>query len=210
MVGIVVVFTRPRVAAGHLLVAWLGAAIVGLAAGGSYWHHYLLQLVPVAAVLGAIALTGKTWGRVVVVAGLATAVVTTGVRAVDAPRTSAASVVGREVGARAAPGDTALVLYTAPGVYRSSGVPSAYPYYWGTMVDDVPRAKTALLHLLSSPTRPTFVVLWSDWRAHARTIVPDIRRLLAEYYKDVATVCQHRIYERKDVRRHVPRRPACR
>src|SRR5207249_1597475 len=61
VVGIVVVFTRPRVAAGHLLVAWLGAAIVGLAAGGSYWHHYLLQLVPVAAVLGAIALTGKRW-----------------------------------------------------------------------------------------------------------------------------------------------------
>src|SRR4051794_13303126 len=45
----IVTLRRRRVTAG-VLAAWLGAGPAGVIAGGSYWSHYLIELVPVTVV----------------------------------------------------------------------------------------------------------------------------------------------------------------
>jgi hypothetical protein len=103
MVGLLILLTRhviPRLRHGDpLAVALVVMALygdVGIVAGGSFWTHYLIELVPVLS-LGA-ALAG---GRRVVLGVVAAAVVATGVGVVLGARTgepeATATTIGRLV-----------------------------------------------------------------------------------------------------------------
>jgi hypothetical protein len=181
------------------LAAWLGAGAVGVLGGGSYWPHYLIQLVAPASVLAAAALsTYRARGRVV--AALAAIAILGTVGAVGPARAiqqrEGVVAVANFVRAHARPGDTQYVMYARANVGYYTGLPSPYPYAWSLLVRAHPGATTRLRRLLQSPQRPTWIVGWQRpdrWQldpggatAHA----------LHTHYRVVARVHGHPIYHR--------------
>lgn len=111
----------------------LVSGLVGIVGGGSYWLHYLLQLVPCLA-LGAAVVLRTSWPRrpcqltagfaavsavVATVFGVATAA---SGRGPDASVISAADVLHRS----AHPGDTAVVTYGTANLLAATGMTSPY------------------------------------------------------------------------------------
>jgi 4-amino-4-deoxy-L-arabinose transferase-like glycosyltransferase len=185
------------------LSAWLAAGAVGVLGGGSYWPHYLIELVPVSCVTAAIVLANVRRRTRVAVLGVATtisilAAVGGAVYVAARPPHRPELAVARYVRAHARPGDTQYVMYARTNVVYYAGLPSPYPYAWSLMVRAVPGARTRLQRLLGSPARPTWVVEWQDddrWQLDPRGTTD---RLLARGYRSAAVVCGHPILLRAD------------
>ena len=148
-----------------VLGAWLGAGVAGVLAGGSYWPHYLIQLVAPASALAAVGLArvprGGRIAAVSVVAAVAIGVTAAGAASAQVhPRHVTERAIARFVAAHARPGDTQYVLYAHANLDEAIGLPSPYPYAWSLMVRGIPGAIGRLDHLLASPRRPTWVVGW--------------------------------------------------
>ena len=183
------------------LAAWLGAGAVGVLGGGSYWPHYLIQLLAPAAVLAAVALAGmRAVPRAVVVAGLATVAIVGTIDAVGPTRATRArsGVVdaGRYVRTHARPGDTQYVMYARANVGYYTGLPSPYPYAWSLLVRAHPGATARLRQLLASPRRPTWIVGWQRPKAWGLDPGGATARALHAHYRVVAHVHGHPIYHR--------------
>jgi 4-amino-4-deoxy-L-arabinose transferase-like glycosyltransferase len=184
--------------------AWLAGATVGVLAGGSYWGHYLIELMPVSCVAAAAGIAGRRRGARLVLTGACTAVALFAavggvVHHALHPAYQRELAVARYVRDHARPGDTQYVMYARANVNYYAGLPSPYPYAWSLMVRAVPDARARLQRLLASPHRPTWVVEWQDddiWR-----LDPGGRtdRLLARGYRLAATVAGHRIYRRPEL-----------
>jgi hypothetical protein len=200
------------------LCAWFAGGMVGVAGGGSYWPHYLIQLVPVTSVASALLLTAgpDVLRRGLVLCAAVAALVAAGasVSSVQAhlPHESSRAV-GRYLRDHARPSDTQYVLYARANVGYYSGLPSPYPYAWSLMVRAIPGAPAQLRRLLASPRRPTWVVRWQPPSAWGLDPRHRTQRLLREHYVRVASVGRHAILLRRDVARHrgiapAPRAPA--
>jgi hypothetical protein len=109
------------------LAAWLGAGAVGVLGGGSYWPHYLIELVAPASLLTGAALASVRARGVIVAALAAVAVVATvgGVAKARTLQTRHAVVpVAHYVRDHARPGDTQYVLYARANVGYYTGLPA--------------------------------------------------------------------------------------
>ena len=97
------------------LVAWLAAGVVGVLGGGSYWPHYLIQLVAPASLLAGAALARLRAGPRASPRGLVALAVIGTVGGADRCATPRARhgvlAVARYVRAHARPGDTQYVMY---------------------------------------------------------------------------------------------------
>lgn len=186
------------------LTAWLAAGSAGVLGGGSFWSHYLIQLVPACSVAGALALA-QVRPRIralTLTATVALACVTAigGVvylRDHGAPHLSEVSI-GRFIRGNARAGDTQYVLYARANVLYYAGLPSPYPYAWSLMVRARPGARQQLYRLLASGRRPTWLVQWQDadtWRIDRGDVID---RDLQREYRRVAVVCGRPIYLRRD------------
>ena len=188
----IVTLRRRRVTAG-VLAAWLAAGLAGVLGGGSYWAHYLIELVP-ATVVGVAALVA--WrpriGAPLAALALATGLVTS-IDHVALGRPGqyqhSALVLGDYLHARALPGDTAYVLYAKVNALYYSGLPSPFPYHWSLMMDSVPRAEGELRALLRSPRRPTWIVEAQSTTTFGLDRSGETRRLLARHYRVAARPC---------------------
>jgi hypothetical protein len=141
------------------LVSWLVASVVAVAAGGRFFLHYYLQLLPPLALLAAPALAGLAWTRSSRALRLTTALGVAlpalgswAAAALDArvrPEVAASTAVYREVGAfldaRAEHGETLLVWGNSPEIYhfarREMGTRFAFCNHlsgkiWGTAEDE--------------------------------------------------------------------------
>ena len=183
--------------------AWWAAATVGVFGGGSYWPHYLIQLVPVACVGAALALaTARARTRAAVLGASAAASLVTALGAAvhmagDPPHRQALAVA-EYVRDHARPGDTQYVMYARANVVYYTGLPTPYPYEWSLMVRAVPGARAQLQRLLGSTERPTWLVQWQDddrWRLDR---AERMDHLIARGYRLAAVVCGHPIYLRSD------------
>ena len=183
--------------------AWLAAAVVGVLGGGSYFAHYLLQLVPVGCVLCAagLALVPAPVGAaaLAVVAYLALTSANEGFEYLDHTTVHFRELaIGDYVREHAEPDDTVYVMYARPNVAYYAGLRHPYPYLWSLMVRVRPGAVARLRRELDSPQRPTWLVRWhhpSSWeldpgRATARAI--------DRHYRVAAIVCKVPIYVRRD------------
>jgi hypothetical protein len=176
---------------------------VGVLGGGSYWAHYLIELVPVSCVAAAAAIAARPARTRATLVGACSAVALIasagGVVHVNrTPPQQPELAVARYVRDHARPGDTQYVMYAQANVGYYAGLPSPYPYAWSLMVRAVPGARAQLQRLLGSARRPTWLVQWQDddvWQ-----LDPGGRtdRLLARGYRLAATVQGHRIYLRSD------------
>jgi len=175
------------------LAAWFAGAAAGVLAGGSYWPHYLIELVPVTCVAAALL---RPPARVLAaVTALSAAIAIAGGLAVHIhPPYRAERAAARYVRAHARPGDTQYVMYARANVLDAAGLPSPYPYAWSLMVRARPGAVAQLRRLLASPRRPTWIV---GWQAPGRWgLDPGGRtaHLLTTRYRRAAIVAGHPIY----------------
>ena len=162
---------RERVIAATL-VAWLAGGLAGVGGGGVFWAHYLMETVPVTAVLAGIALAHAP-SPVRMATAVVAVVLAAGasVGAVDYVADHRPHAVEREVGryihAHARPGDTEYVLYARANVLYYGALPTPFPYDWSLMMRVQTGARPALYRLLASPRRPTWLVPWQNddaWR----------------------------------------------
>ena len=195
VLGIALLHKRPVLCAA--LAAWLAAGVLGVLGGGSYWNHYLIELVPVATV-GTAALFSRH--RLPAMLGLCVLVVPAAIYMVGPIHQDradhyqrAARIVGRYVRSRALPGQTDYVLYSRPDVLYYAGLQNPYPYNWGLMMRAAPHAVPRLRSLLASGRRPTWIVVWQAPDSVGLDRSGLTARLLARYYRHDATVCGHRI-----------------
>ena len=176
----------------RVLAAWLAGALIGVLGGGSYWPHYLIELVPVTCV--GVALLRPPRVLLAAFAAISVAATLAGVGYQHAhPPYRSTRAVARYVRIHARPGDTQYVLYARANLLHYAGLPSPYPYHWSLMVRAKPGAIPRLRRLLASPGRPTWVVEWQRpdrWGLdpHGATA-----RLLARHYRRAATVHGHPI-----------------
>ena len=138
LLGLVLGMRRDRVLL-VTLAAWLAAAVVGVLGGGSYFAHYLLQLVPVGCVLGAVGLARVPApvgaAALAVVAYLALSSVAEGFRYLEHTTVHHRErAIGDYIREHAGPDDTIYVMYARPNVVYYAGLRHPYPYLWSLMV----------------------------------------------------------------------------
>ena len=181
-------------------VAWCGLSI---AAGGSFWSHYLVQAAPAVALLaGAVALRHRRLG-----AGLATAVAAVAVVSVLVTATTTPNrweqEVGSGIGRAAEPGDTVMVVWGHANLLEATGLRSPYPYWWSLPTKTLDPRLTRMNAVLTGPDAPTWFVVGRHlptWGLDTSTVAAD----LAHRYRLVTTACGSLLYLRDDVNRPVP------
>lgn len=181
---------------GPVAPALLATMVFGTAsilAGGSYWPHYLVELVvPVALGTGLLATTRRrlTSSLVAVVAVLAAAawggvlvmrIVTPG------------AVVGSAIARSAHPRDTLVTVFGNANVVRTSGLRSPYPYLWALPARILDPRMRILDRVLSGSHHPTWVV------AENRSVPAWLNRgvvgaVLQHDYRAVGRVCGKIVY----------------
>lgn len=194
------------------VVATLLCGLVVALFGGSYWAHYLIQIIPTAALAVGLLVDRvplrllRRLAVVTIVLTIANTVWAVGLQPDDNGRQH---TVGDWLHDAGRPADTAVVTYGQPNVLYLAGMTSPYEYLWSLPV----RTRDSDLHeltgVLASPSRPTWVVDWSGLRSWG---VEPGRALsvLHEGYRQVATVCGRSIWLVSDDRRGLPAVPkAC-
>lgn len=188
------------------MVAWLAGATVGVLGGGSYWSHYLIQLIPVCSIATAVALAAAPPRvRLAVLSGAALVAAATALGAVwflaAHPQRRPELAVAGYVRANARLGDSQYVMYARANIAYYDGLPTPYPYAWSLMIRAVPGARAQLRRTLNSDARPTWIIGWQSddrWNLDEDGAMD---RILARRYRRVTTVCGHPIYLRTDRRR---------
>lgn len=181
-----------------VVATWAVIVFVSAAAmlGGSYWAHYLLQLVPASALAVGL-LAGVVAPRVRLVAtGLVLVATTSNVlwSFVSPPRDGVeAQVVGRWLKASGVPGDAVVVAYGQPNVVAAAGMPSPYRYLWSLPVRTLDPGLADMSAVMDGPERPTWFVDWSGTDSWA--IDPAaLRAVLDRRYREVADVCGRTVW----------------
>ncbi len=189
---------RERPIARAVVAAWGIAGAAAILLGGSYWSHYAIQVVPICAAAGGLALSlarpRLAHLTAVALAALVAAGLVVGptVRAEVTEDLGAPAVAG-VIRERAEPRDTLYVRYSQANVSYYSGLRNPYPYQWSLMLRTIPGAERKLRVLLASPRRPTWVVGWEATTAYGLDPRGATARLLARHYRAVANVCGYPI-----------------
>jgi hypothetical protein len=187
------------------LLATVVFDVGSIALGGSYWNHYLIQLVvPVAVLSGLLVADRRPVAPTVLTATALAAAVAVGVN-LTGSHTTAGTSVGEAVHDVAGPHDTIVTTWGHADVTRASGLRSPYPYLWSLPARTLDPKLTELTTLLGGPRAPTWFVTWrgvSTWRFHGGGAVA--AGVLATHYNPVAQVDGHTIYLHRGVDRAVP------
>jgi hypothetical protein len=198
------------------ITALLVFGLVAIAAGGSYWPPYLLQLAP-AAVLAAGAVAPLTtrpgaWMRasarlvasVAVVGTLATAVLHA-----SAPSVWYSQRIGEWLAASKAPGDNAFVAYGLPSVLEAADMPSPYPHLWSVPMRTFDPGQARLRATLAGPGAPEWIVQVTGLDAWGIDDRSRLRDLIHDRYRVVGTICGHRVWLRQGLTRELAPAPPC-
>ncbi len=200
-----VVSRRLRSTAVWGLVVTLVFDVASIALGGSFWNHYLIQLVvPVAVLSGLLVAARQPAARPVLAATAAAAVIALGVT-LSGSHATAGTSVGHAISEVSSPQDTIVTTWGHADVTRASGLPSPYPYLWSLPAHTLDPRLAGLRALLSGPRAPTWFVTWRGvrtWGFHGNGALA--ARVLAEHYRPVARVNGHTIYLRRGLERAVP------
>lgn len=175
------------------LVLWPLAAAIGVLGGGSYWHHYLIELIgPVCAGLALLSVRWRVPSPAIAFAcagAAGTFTLSAAASGIPARYELRSDAIARFVRDSARPGDSVYALYAAANTVAATGLPSPFPYEWSLMMRAAPRAQATLRALLASAQRPTWIMQWQrttrwgldrDGRTHA---------LLRANYRLVGRIC---------------------
>jgi len=164
--------------------------------GGSYWAHYLIQMVP-AASLGIGLLAGRLPQRLMRRLAIATVTLTlanlvwsVGFQPDD---NGQQHTIGTWLREARKPGDTGVVTFGQPNVLYEAHMSSPYIYLWSLPVRTRDPHLRELAAVMASPQRPTWVINWSglnSWGIEPGRTEP----LLRDGYRKVATICGRSIW----------------
>ncbi|WP_243056767.1 hypothetical protein [Nocardioides sp. SR21] len=172
------------------VLAWETLVVL---AGGSYWLHYLMGLVP-----GLVLLTAAAPGTdrllraayAVCAASTAAALCWVLVQPIDRPEEPAIAWLDAHV----EPGDTGMVAFGGANILRATGLSSPYPDLWSLPVRVHDPELNRLTSLLSSSDRPTWLVVagrsLGTWGVDAAAA----DRVMDEHYSAAATAGEWTIY----------------
>ena len=202
---------RGRHAAG--VTALFLVAALGILGGGSWWRHYLVQLVP-AAVLATSLLAARAdrWARAARGAVLLTAVASVigGIAGATVEEEPATQVkVGEYLGAAAEPDDTAVVTWGHAEVLLYAGLDSPYPHLWSLPARTLDRDLSELTRVVTGPRPPTWLVEWRSFRSWDGSGDARLARVVAERYRVVGTPCGQQLYLLRGVERDLPPPVTC-
>ncbi|WP_151083747.1 hypothetical protein [Nocardioides cynanchi] len=194
------------------LTAMLAAEIAGVVGGGSYWTHYLIALVPGAALLAGRAAGVNPRGWLVPLA-VAVTVVSCLVQAGGSVAAGRSATVDAEarladwLSAASRPGDSGVVVYGAADLFATTPLRPAYPYLWTLPMRTLDPHLDRLVGLLAGADAPTFVV--ERMPADSWGIDPQGRvdRALARHYRPAGSVCGVPVYVHDGVARRLPPLP---
>jgi 4-amino-4-deoxy-L-arabinose transferase-like glycosyltransferase len=181
--------------------------VVSIALGGSYWNHYLVQLVvPTAVISGLLVAKQQPAARTLLSASAVAAAIALGVMLPQSGATIGTSV-GQAVGRVAVRHDTIVTVYGHADVTHASGLSSPYPYLWSLPARTLDPRRAALHKLLSGPDAPTWFVSWKNVSAWTGMHSTATARLLTQRYRPVARLYGRTVYLRKGVYRPAPQLP---
>jgi 4-amino-4-deoxy-L-arabinose transferase-like glycosyltransferase len=190
------------------LLAWLIAGVAGVTLGGSYWPHYVIQLMPVAAVGAAALLSRRLAPGAIGLCAIAipALVATLGVAVKDQGDSYQhdAVTVGRYVHLRAGPGQTAYVQYARVNALYYTGLRSPFPYHWSLMLQAIPHMGEKVRAMLRSAERPTWIIAWDRADSFGLGGGGATARLLHQHYRPVARVCGQPILLERGARAKPP------
>jgi 4-amino-4-deoxy-L-arabinose transferase-like glycosyltransferase len=181
-----------------LQATWVVILAVSAAAmlGGSYWSHYLLQLVPASALAVGL-LAGRVRPRLLRVVTVLVVALTAGNLVWSLATASRDGAEAQQLGgwlkSSSIAGDTAVVAYGQPNVLAAANMSSPYPYLWSLPVRTLDPDLAELTAVMSGPSRPVWFVDWSSidsWGIDPTTM----RAVLAKHYRVVAEVCGRTVW----------------
>jgi hypothetical protein len=194
------------------LIVMLVAEVAGVLGGGSYWTHYLIGLVPGAALLAARAAGAHARTRPVSLA-VAVTVVSCLLHASSSAVSGGTSTGDAETGlagwlsAASRPGDTGVVVYGAADLFATTPLRPAYPYLWTLPMRTLDPHLDGLVRRLDGGAAPTFVVerMPADsWGIDPRGRVGSA---LSRRYRPVGSVCGVPVFVHDGVARVLPPLP---
>jgi hypothetical protein len=194
------------------LIVMLVAEVAGVLGGGSYWTHYLIGLVPGAALLAARAAGAHARTRPVSLA-VAVTVVSCLLHASSCAVSGGTSTGDAETGlagwlsAASRPGDTGVVVYGAADLFATTPLRPAYPYLWTLPMRTLDPHLDGLVRRLDGGAAPTFVVerMPADsWGIDPRGRVGSA---LSRRYRPVGSVCGVPVFVHDGVARVLPPLP---
>lgn len=164
--------------------------------GGSYWAHYLIQMVPAASLaVGLLAdrVPVRLMRRVAaatVAVTLANLVWSVGFEADD---NGQQHTIGTWLRDARQPADSAVVTFGQPNILYKAEMSSPYKYLWSLPVRTRDPHLSDLAAVLASPERPTWFVNWSGLNSWG--IEPGrTKAVLRDDYRKVATICGRSIW----------------
>ena len=169
------------------VLAW---ELVVVLAGGSYWLHYLMGLVPGLVLLTSAAgqhtpRSDRVLRASYAVLATSTVIALLWVLAQPIQRQEQPAIAWLERHAR--PGDTAVVAFGAANVLRETGLRSPYPDLWSLPVRVHDPELADLGALLAGPDRPTWLVVAGPSLATWGVDASAADRLLHEHYAEATT-----------------------
>ena len=181
------------------VAATVAVELVGILAGGNFWDHYLIALIPTLALATGVSVhrrvSGATWTRrLAVLATLVTALVSPITAVSAAHATSAAYASGRWVAASAHPDDTLVVPFTHANVIEESGLKPGYPYAWSLPIRTLDPHLALLNSTLTGPDAPTWVVRWDASDSWGLDPHHHVDAALNAHYRPVARICGHAVW----------------
>lgn len=205
-----VLWKRPRPTTWALFVVIVYGA-VSVAAGGSAWLHYLVQLSGPVAVFAAIAMVSLgrrgRWVLSAVLVAVTVAAVTAAWLQRDDPPPTKRAETGEAIAAVSEPGDGVIVFPFGVNIAYATGLDTRYPYLWllPALVRDADLELLAAT--LESEDAPTWIVLSaepSSWPGYGFTGPTD---LLDKRYTHVTDLCGRPTYRLRDADRPTPADP---
>jgi hypothetical protein len=190
--------------------------LVAIAAGGSYWPPYLLQLGPASVLAaGAIApLASRTGSSMraasrIVVSAAALGTVASLVVHATVPGVWYSQRIGEWLAESKAAGDTAFVAYGLPSVLETADMPSPYPYLWSVPMRTLDPEQARLQETLAGPGAPSWIIQVTGLNAWGIDDDSRLQELIHDRYRTVAEICGRRVWLRQDLTRELPPPPPC-
>jgi 4-amino-4-deoxy-L-arabinose transferase-like glycosyltransferase len=164
----------PRETAGLMIQLWSIGAVAGIAMGGDWWSHYLIQIAPPLALwlawnLEAIARALSRWRRVLFLA-IATglllipfAIIVDGPEGMltqlyGHPGYPAQAKVARYVQDHTNPDDTIYVAFDQAAIYYLSDRKPAYRHLYDQELQALPNSYADIIAIIRSEDRPVYIV----------------------------------------------------
>lgn len=179
--------------------AMLTVGYVAILAGGSYWLHYLIGLVPVLALVAAHLARGVGrlgWSRGALSVVLVSAAITTGISlTTDAlAEDPTEQAVKTYLSTASASDDTAVVAYGHANLIEASGLEPGYRSLWSLPMRVHDPDLDHLVTRLSSSDPPTWFVGWNSLNSWDIDEDGRLEQTLADRYREVASICGVEIY----------------